>query len=992
MPQPHPYLQSAVSPDADLSAFAEALRTAGFAGDILTDAASRQALATDNSVYQVLPALVLAPRDAADLQRLAAVAAQDAFAAIPLTARGGGTGTNGQSLTAAVVVDTSRYMNRILDIDPERRTVTVEPGVVLGQLNTALAPYDLEFPPMISTASRATLGGMVSTDACGKGSRVLGRTGDYVVSMRLLLADGRTLEARHIAATELAHPSSDPAIQLARTLKEQIDPVRATIADRFPKISRSLTGYNLRDAFPADGSVNLNRLIAGGEGTLAIIQDLTLRVAERPTVKRLVVIRYAEFDAALADAQRLLAFDPSAIETLDQRIYELARQDPSWFEAQHALVNPASPEQLLVVNFVEFAGRDAASVAAKTARLVAALAERSDHLGYHVSADSREQAALWAVRERSVGLLGRVAGIRKPVPFVEDTVVPPEHLAAYIKDFRALLDRHGVSYGMFGHVDVGCLHVRPSLNMKDPADRERLRAITEEVVALVKRYGGLLWGEHGKGFRGEFTKDFFGEQLYPVLSGIKRTFDPGNRFNPGKIVTPDPSGSGVIAIDGVPFRGEFDSRIPAADQQHWAKALECNGNGVCFDWSATTTICPSYKVTRDRVHSPKGRADLLREWLRREAASPAGTPTERARFTQEVYAALHGCLGCKACASQCPVHVDIPSLRARFLHRHHRTHRRPLRDHVIAHIEALAPLLSWWPRLSNGLLRTPWIHAAISRVLGLTDLPAVAERSFAKRLAASGLKPSTPAQILAASRRSGGKTVALLQDAFTSHFDPDVPMAGYRLLMALGYDVHILPYLPSGKAEHVRGFLSRFQRTGKRMLAALQPLVQAGVPIIGIEPSIVLCLRQEYRLELGASLPVQLIQEWLAAQALDALAAHTAPAPAEPYRLAPHCTEKTALPQAAQQWQQIFAAAGLQLQETPTGCCGMSGTYGHETEHQQESRQLYTMSWQGPVREHGQRLLATGFSCRCQAQRLDGQHLPHPLEILAARLPSQSKG
>ncbi|HEX5514624.1 MAG TPA: 4Fe-4S dicluster domain-containing protein, partial [Gammaproteobacteria bacterium] len=482
-------------------------------------------------------------------------------------------------------------------------------------------------------------------------------------------------------------------------------------------------------------------------------------------------------------------------------------------------------------------------------------------------------------------------------------------------------------------------------------------------------------------------------RLYPVLSGIKRTFDPGNRLNPGKIVTPDPSGSGVTAVDGVPFRGEFDSHIPTEDQARWAKALECNGNGVCFDWSATTTICPSYKVTRDRVHSPKGRADLLREWLRREAASQpvwgVDNQQERDRFAREVYTALHGCLGCKACASQCPVQVDIPTLRSRFLQRYHRRYHRPLRDQLIARIEALAPLLSWWPRFTNGLLQTPWLRLAIGRLAGLADFPAVAERSFVKRLAADGIKPSAPADILAASRRSGGKTVALLQDAFTSHFDADVAMAGYRLLKALGYDVHVLPYLPSGKAEHVRGFLTRFQRTGQRLLTTLRPLVQAEIPIIGIEPSIVLCLRQEYRLELGEAIPVQLIQEWLAEQALDALAAQAVTAPAAEYRLAPHCTEKTALPQTAQQWQRIFAATGLQLKDVPTGCCGMSGTYGHETEHQQESRQLYAMSWQEPVREYGQRLLATGFSCRCQAQRLDNQRLPHPLEVLVARLPER---
>ncbi|NLO79207.1 MAG: FAD-binding oxidoreductase [Xanthomonadaceae bacterium] len=972
---------------ADLRSFASALRDSGFAGDILTDEASRLALATDNSVYQVVPAMVLAPRDGEDLTRLVTVAAREEFAAIRLAARGGGTGTNGQSLTDGVVVDTSRYMNHILEIDPEARTVRVEPGVVLGQLNAALAAHDLFFPPLISTATRATLGGMVSTDACGKGSRVYGRTGDYVESMRLLLVDGRHIESRRITAEELTGKSDDPAVLLARELKALVAPVRQEIEAVFPKISRSLTGYNLRDAFPADGSVDLNRLVAGAEGTLAFIQDITLRVTERPTHKRLVVIRYANFDAALADARNLLGFDPTAIETLDQRVYELARQDPSWVHTRHAMESPQSPGRALVVNFVEFAGRDEAEVEAKTMRLVEALARRDDHLGYHVSLQEHEQAALWAVRTRSVGLLGRVAGRRKPVPFVEDTVVPPEHLADYIREFRAVLDRHGVSYGMFGHVDVGCLHVRPALDMKDPADREKLRAITEEVVALVKRYGGLLWGEHGKGYRGEFARDFFGDRLYPVLAGIKRVFDPRNRLNPGKIVTPDPEGRGVIPIDGVPFRGELDSRIPAADQERWAKALECNGNGVCFDWSAATPICPSYKVTRDRVHSPKGRADLLRAWLRLSGEPAEGDAAVHEAFTQQVYDALHGCLGCKACASQCPVHVDIPTLRARFLERYHESRPRPLRDRLIGRLETLLPLMARQPRLINRLMRMAPVRALVRRSAGLVDFPALDERPFGRRL-----RPSSPAEIVAASRRSGGRTVALLPDAFTGHFEADVLIAGYELLRALGYDVHVLPYLPSGKAEHVRGYLARFRRTGERLLTEFGAVFEAGVPVVGVEPSVVLCLRQEYQQEIGRAAPVQLIQEWLAEQALDRIAVRAtsidAAAPAS-YRLIPHCTEKTALPAAGKLWQQIFAAAGLKLGEVAAGCCGMSGTYGHEVEHQKESRRLYEMSWQQPVREHGEQLLATGFSCRCQVARMEGVQLLHPLEVLSAVLPKQ---
>ncbi|MCH8503165.1 MAG: FAD-binding oxidoreductase [Ectothiorhodospiraceae bacterium] len=963
------------SNDVVIEQFCRRLAAEGYRGDILADEASRLLAATDNSVYQVLPLLVLAPLDGQDLDTIVRTASAESFKDLALTARGGGTGTNGQALTDAVVVDTSRHMNHILGIDVTNGTVRVEPGVVLGQLNDFLADHGLTFPPQISTASRATIGGMISTDACGKGSRVYGKTGDFGDSLRLLLADGRMVEARAYDCSELdqAATSRDPGLQLAARLRAVVDPVRQQVKAVFPKISRSLTGYNLRDAFPDDRAVLLHRLISGSEGTLGIIRDITLRIIPRPVARKLVVVRYRDLDSALTDCGRILRHEPAAIETLDEKLYDLARHDPSWGMVRLAMEGERTPARALATNFVEFIGKSEQEVDERLTRFVNELASARHVQGWHLAEDPADQKRIWGIRSRAVGLLGRTKGPRKPIAFVEDTVVPPDRLTDYIRDFRALLDRHGVEYGMFGHVDVGCLHVRPALDMTDEKDARLLRIITEEVVGLVKRYGGLLWGEHGKGYRGEFTQEFFGDTLYPVLGEIKRIFDPLNRLNPGKIVTPSPDSNGVVPIDGVPFRGALDGDVPTGIRAEWTKAFECNGNGVCFDWDATVPICPSYKVTRDRVHSPKGRAALVREWLReqQEPSSRRDSGIER-----QLYDSMANCLGCNACASQCPVHVAVPELRSRFLHRYHETHARPLRDRIMARIEGLASLGRKAPGLANALTANATARGLARQYLGVVDTPRFSVPSLARRL-----------HHLAYAAAPGPK-VALLLDPFTTSFDARVPEATIKLLRRLNVDVQPLHARTTGKAAHVHGYRGRFQRESEALMATICTFTDNKIPVLAIEPSIALFLRQECAAgpDHQAADGVFLINEWLCEAGIEGLPVSSDADGEAAYHLIPHCTEATAVPETGEMWTTVFRQFGLELKQHGAGCCGMAGTYGHLYEHQDRSRALFAMSWQTPAAEYRDRLLATGFSCRCQVGRLSGFRPRHPIEVLCDRV------
>ncbi|RDU97676.1 D-2-hydroxyglutarate dehydrogenase YdiJ [Trinickia dinghuensis] len=1020
------------STDSLHTSFFVELRASGFEGEIDYSQALRTVLSTDNSIYQRYPKAAVFPRHAQDVQRIAALLGQPEFRRVTVAARGGGTGTNGQSLTDGIVVDLSRHMNRILSIDPKTRTVRVEAGVVKDQLNAALRPHGLFFAPELSTSNRATIGGMISTDASGQGSCTYGKTRDHVLALESILIGGERLSSAPVDTAALNGLCSreDKVGLVYRTARDVSERHADLIRERFPKLNRCLTGYDLAHLRDDAGRFDINSILCGSEGTLGLVVEATLNVLPIPAHASLVNIRYASFMDALRDAQPLMAHRPLSIETVDSTVLTLARQDIVWRNVAEYLPDVgASEDGAGGINLVEFSGDDAEELRAKVKAFVEHL--KTDAGGRRMAVTIAEGEAavnrVYAMRKRAVGLLGNVSGESRPQPFVEDTAVPPENLPDYIAEFRALLDGLGLRYGMFGHVDAGVLHVRPALDMRDPRQAALIRPISDAVTALTLKYGGLLWGEHGKGVRSEYVPEYFGP-LYPALQRLKAAFDPHDQLNPGKIATPADSGKSLLRIDAVPIRGEADRRIDERVWQRNGDAVHCNGNGACYNFDPDDAMCPSWKATRQRIHSPKGRASLMREWLRLQGEAgadliseptPAALPVRIVNtwrkhrgerdFSHQVHGAMAGCLACKSCAGQCPVKVNVPEFRARFLEHYHSRYARSPRDYLIGSLEYSMPYVAAIPgarRVYNVLMRALAVKALLRRVAGIVDSPLLSEASWRDVTRRWQVEPATAESLSKLSDAQRKRSIIFVQDAFTQFFETGVVAAFVELAVRLGYRVFLAPYMPNGKPLHVQGFLRAFRRTALRNAAQLRALAAFDVPLIGMDPAMTLVYRQEYRKVDGVDgCPmVMLPQEWL----IDALSAGASDSGSDStnalrgessgvaahYRLLAHCTERTNAPAAAALWPDVFARAGLSLTMPASGCCGMSGTYGHEARNVETSKTIFEQSWArhvdawlspGGTRQAATdrpELLATGYSCRCQVNRLRGRRLRHPIEAL----------
>ena len=991
------------------------LRLRGFEGDLSTSEADRTVFATDNSIYQVEPGAVAFPRCCSDLVRIAKLLEDPRFSGMVIRPRGGATGTNGQSLGDGLVVDTSRHMDRILEIDVAARTARVEPGVVKDQLNRALAPHGLFFAPELSTSNRATIGGMISTDACGQGSCLYGKTRDHVLALTCVLADGTlwTMEPLDAAGLSAVEARDDRVGAIHRAVDAVVRENAALIERTFPKLNRCLTGYDLAHVRDAQGRFDLKSVLCGSEGTLALIAEARLNLLPIPKASALVALSYVDFDAALRDARALLPFGAASVETIDSTVLGLARQDPIWAEVRAFFPDDPGGRAVEGINLVEFVGDDAVAVEAALARLTGALSTETHakRLGFTI-ARGDAIGRLWTMRKKAVGLLGAVKGDARPIPFVEDTAVPPEKLADYIAEFRALLDAKGLRYGMFGHVDAGVLHVRPAIDQKDPGQDRLIREVTEAVVALTRKYGGLLWGEHGKGFRSEFVPETFGP-LMPALEAVKRAFDPGDRMNPGKIASA--GGGHLTRIDGVPRRGEADRTIPAPVRADFDEALHCNGNGACFSFDADEAMCPSWKATRERRHSPKGRAALMREWLRLAAAAGVDPAAELRRqragwlggvaatlraglrhtpstedFSHAVKEAMDGCLSCKSCTGQCPIKVDVPSFRAKFLALYHARYPRPWKDHLVAALEPMLPFAARLPSLGNAVLANPLAKRALARA-GLVGIPALSRFDLPRALAGLGVATATPEALRGLDPATRARTVVVVQDAFTRHFEAPLVADLCALLIALGFRPRLAPYRPNGKPLHVHGFLARFDATARANAAMLRALAAEGVPLVGLDPSMTLTYRSEYAQALGAdAVPrVHLVQEWLASN-LGTIARRP---DGGTMRLLPHCTERTNAPGAVEDWKAVFAHLGIRLDVPAAGCCGMAGTYGHEAKNRATSEAIYGLSWARHVADaRGGTLLADGYSCRSQAESVDGVRLRHPVQALLDHVRARAAG
>lgn len=1000
-----PLIESQSTLEKSYQTYLSELERSEFTGEIEVAYSSRLAVATDNSIYQALPQAVIFPRRIEDLAVIGRLAAT--HTEVKFSARGGGTGTNGQSLTSGLVVDISRHMNKILEINPEEKWVKVQCGVVKDQLNDALRPYGFFFSPDLSTSNRATIGGMINTDASGQGSLVYGKTSDHVLGLTSVLADGTILDTQPIAAE--ANVENERYQRIVQQIKSSCIEKRETVLAKFPRLNRFLTGYDLEHAVSDDlSNIDVSRLITGSEGSLCFVAEARLNITPIAKFKALVNVKYDSFESALRHAPAMVKAKATSVETVDSKVLNLAKNDIVWHTVKD-LIEDVPDKSIEGLNIVEYNAENQQDIDEKLANLTqdldkAIASGQQGVIGYQITFDLAAIGKIYGMRKKAVGLLGKAQGWEKPIAFAEDTAVPPENLADFIMEFRALLDSHELHYGMFGHVDAGVLHVRPALDLCDPQQEAKMLKISDEVVALVAKYGGLMWGEHGKGYRSEYGPAFFGDELFTELRKLKSVFDPHNQMNPGKICTPIESKESLVKVAS-PLRAHFDKIIPIETRDSFAPVMSCNGNGLCFNYDTSSPMCPSSKITRDRRHSPKGRAGMLREWLRQLAAQQVDFAELENRgsaswlqklmhsvggkregdFNQEVFEVMDHCLACKACTNQCPINVDIPTYRARFLSVYYQRYLRPLKDHLVANIESMAPLLSKAPRFVNFLLKRSITKWSLKKLVGYVDSPLLSAPTLAERVKTNQFKTFDMNLLQGLPKSERQQHVLIVQDPFTSYYEANLVEDLMLLCQRLGYEPILLPFHPNGKPQHVKGFLRRFANTAKYTSEFLNDVAKLDIPMVGLDPSLVLCYRDEYKhilMEQRGQFQVLLPHEWL--QRIDGLPLLKTQ---KKFALMAHCTEKTMLPTAEKDWQALFAKIGLSMEIVTVGCCGMAGTFGHETKHLKESLGIYNLSWRQAIdANHDKQFLVTGYSCRSQMERVEGRKPFHPVQALLAEL------
>jgi FAD/FMN-containing dehydrogenase/Fe-S oxidoreductase len=943
-------------------------------GDVLLDPFDRGRYSTDASIYQVEPLAVVVPWTDADVQATLAIAREFGAA---VTARGGGTSQAGQTLGDALVIDYSRHLAEVIEFDPAARTVWVEPGVVLDRLNRYLKPHGLFFPVDISTSSRATLGGMAANNACGARSIRYGIMVDNLLAIDALLADGEKVRFGQVPGNLGSLDASARYLELIQTMRAIADREADTIASSFPKVLRRVGGYNLDRVRPAGH--NMAELLVGSEGTLALFRRLLLKLQPLPRHRVLGACHFPTFYQAMASTKAIVELGPSAVELVDRTILELGRQIPAYRPLIDRFVRGA-PDALLLV---EFAGDEPDHQRRQLQRLGELMADLGFPAAVVEAIEPAAQAGIWEVRKAGLNIVMSMKGAGKPVSFIEDCAVPLEHLADYTARLTELFARHGTSGTWYAHASVGCLHVRPILNLKQDRDVKAMRAIAEEAFAMVRAYKGAHSGEHGDGLvRSEFHEAMFGKRLVRAFEQIKGAFDPQGVLNPGKIV-------GAPRMDDrALFRYPPDYRAApvdaALDWSAWGGFLGaaemCNNNGACRK-DEPGVMCPSYRVTRDEQHVTRGRANSLRLAL-------SGQLGPDALASEAMAATLDLCVSCKACRRECPTGVDMARMKIEVMHQMRRTGGLPLRDRVIAYLPRYAPHASrarWLLHLRD---RLPGAAAVAERALGFG-----ARRSL-PRWHATPYRPRPNGR----PPHGDGRDVVLFADTFTTWFEPDNASAAVAVLAAAGYRVHAPPPerrpLCCGRTFLAAGLVKEARREARAVLDALGPFVDAGVPVIGLEPSCLLTMRDEFTALLPGSASTALAGQALLFEEF-LWREHNRGRLNLPLRsngsrralVHGHCHQK-----AFGAMEAMTGCLGLvpdlDVHVIESSCCGMAGAFGYEAEHHAISLRMAELSLLPAVRaaDPDTLIIADGTSCRHQIHDGAGRQAVHAACVLADAL------
>ncbi|SBR46485.1 FAD-binding and (Fe-S)-binding domain-containing protein [Halomonas sp. HL-93] len=992
----HPSRDAKIQP---LGEFAERL-SREMSGEVLFDQATRGRYSTDASIYQVTPVGVVIPRHQQDL-KIALDIARDAK--VPILARGAGTSQCGQTVGEALVIDTTRWLNDIVEFDAEARTVVVEPGMVLDHLNAWLKPHGLWYPVDVSTSAQCTIGGMAGNNSCGSRSIFYGNMVHNVLGVEALLADGSAASFGFVDS--LAEGSQEQRLaQKVRAIAERVAP---EIRDHFPKVLRRVGGYNL-DLFDCqnpmpydpDHRSNLAHLLVGSEGTLGVSQRIKLRLSPLPEQKVLGVVNFPTFYQAMDFTQHIVKLGPTAVELVDRTMIDLSLENPAFRPViEKALIG--KPEAILLV---EFAGQDHAA----QLEALRGLNELMGDLGLPGSVvdmpEAAEQKALWNVRKAGLNIMMSMKGDGKPVSFIEDCAVPLEHLAEYTDKLTEVFNRYGTEGTWYAHAGVGTLHVRPILDMRRDG-ATKMREIAELASALVREYKGAYSGEHGDGIcRGEWVAWQFGETVNDAFREIKQLFDPENLFNPGKIVdTPKmdderyfrfPKSYTTIPLTPVfdwsawnvkrdPLTGEQTPPGSGGDATHGlAMAVEmCNNNGHCRKFDAGT-MCPSFRVTKDEQHLTRGRANTLRLVL-------SGQLGEAGLASDDVKEALDLCVSCKGCKRECPTGVDMAKFKIEARTARARVKGLSLRDRMVGEMPRYAPWASKFSSLVNGVERVPFLAKQIKQALKLApqrSLP-VFNGNFLASAEASNHTVTSEREVL------------LFVDTFNNYMEGDNAKAAKRVLEAAGYRVHLNVTqgkrpLCCGRTYLSSGQFDKAKAEAKRTLDHLMPFVERGVAIVGLEPSCLLSMRDEF-LQYGfgeeakaLSESAYLFEEFLVkARAADQLPLELKPLNYERAMLHGHCHQKAF--DALRPVEQVLGwIPELKVETIESSCCGMAGSFGYEAEHYEASLQMAELSLLPAIRQADSNavLIADGTSCRHQIHDGSGREAMHVARLLEQAL------
>jgi FAD/FMN-containing dehydrogenase/Fe-S oxidoreductase len=949
-------------------------------GDFLFDEVTRILYATDASVYREIPLAVAKPKNASDIKKLIRFAHNERLSLIPRTA---GTSLAGQCVGSGIVVDVSKYMTRILDVNTDERRVTVQPGVVLDELNAYLKGYGLYFGPETSTSNRCMIGGMVGNNACGANALVYGSTRDHTLEIRAIVSDGSDVVFQSLTKKEFDEKCRLTTFEgaLYRNIRDILSDTgnQSAIREHYPEKSnkRRNTGYAIdllleTNPFSENGEpFNFCKILAGSEGTLAFFTEITLNcVPLPPKEKALVVVHLTSLDDAFRANLIALKHHPVAVELMDSAILACTKKNRE--QQKNRFFIDGDPAALLII---EFARETKEEIENATSLLIADMKQHG--YGYHFPViRGNDIKKVWSLRKAGLGVLSNIPGDAKPVSVVEDTAVSPQFLPDYIKDFREMLSRYALECVFYAHIGTGELHLRPLLNLKKPEDVDLFHTVAREVAKLVKKHRGSLSGEHGIGrLRGEFLPLMLGDHNYGLLKNVKTAWDPQNIFNPGKIIDTPPMTTSLRYEPGKKTRA-FNTYFRYDKTLGMMRAIEqCNGSGDCRKSHIIGgAMCPSFMATKDEQHVTRARANLLREMLTHTTKS---NPFDH----QELYQILDLCLSCKACKAECPSSVDMAKLKAEFLQHYYESNPPPLRTRLMANIHHIHAAGALMPSFANLLLSNATM---ILKRLGFAEKRSIPLLHETTLTVWHGKQPKS---------MNGKGRVYLFNDEFTNFTDTGIGIKAIMLLSRLGYEVVIPEHIISGRAYISKGFLKKAKTIADTNVRLLKDVISHETPLVGIEPSTILCFRDEYPELVDESLikdaeqlseHALMIDEFLTGE-IDKGNIRQEQFTNEKRLVKLHgqCLQKS-LASTAPTKKVLSLPENYTVEEINSGCCGMAGAFGYEEEHYDISMKIGELVLFPAVREADDMTIiaAPGTSCRRHIKDGTGRTAQHPVEVL----------